>query len=51
MVQLPVQNLTVEAYLSYNDGTDNRYELVDEELLLKTPATGQHERIPTRFHC
>ena len=47
MVQTPVQNLTFEAYLSYSDGTDNRYELVDGELLLMTPATGQHERIAT----
>ncbi|MGB8702021.1 MAG: Uma2 family endonuclease [Thermosynechococcaceae cyanobacterium] len=28
------QKMTVEEYLSYDDGTDNRYELVDGELVL-----------------
>lgn len=38
---------TFEEYLIYDDGTDNRYELVDGELLLMPPATGKHEAIIT----
>ena len=36
---------TFEEYLTYNDGTDNRYELEDGELILMNPATGRHALI------
>jgi len=34
--------LTFEEYLTYDDGTDNRYELEDGELILMNPPTGLH---------
>ena len=34
--------LTFEEYLNYDDGTDNRYEFVDGELLLMNPPIGRH---------
>lgn len=34
--------LTFEQYLTYDDGTDNRYELEDGELILMNPPTGRH---------
>ncbi|MBE9079141.1 Uma2 family endonuclease [Romeria aff. gracilis LEGE 07310] len=37
-----VQKLTFEAYLSYDDGSDTRYELVDGELVPMSLGTGQH---------
>lgn len=37
--------LTFEEYLTYNDGTNNRYELVDGELILMTPPTVRHALI------
>jgi len=37
--------LTYEEYLSYDDGTDYRNELVDGVLEPITPATGRHGRI------
>lgn len=40
MVHLPTAQLTFEEYLTYDDGSDNRYELFDGELLCMTPATG-----------
>jgi Uma2 family endonuclease len=40
-----VKHLSFEEYLLYDDGTDNRYELVDEELVLVNPPTGQHSFI------
>ena len=32
-------------YLTYNDGTDTRYELVDGELVSISLGTGRHEAI------
>ena len=46
MTQTPTK-LSFEEYLTYDDGTENRYELVDGELLLMPPATGKHEAIIT----
>ena len=46
MTQTPIK-LSFEEYLTYNDGTQNRYELVDGELVLMPPATGKHEAIIT----
>jgi len=37
--------LTFEQYLTYDDGTDNRYELEDGELILMNPPTGRHALI------
>jgi Uma2 family endonuclease len=37
--------LTLAEYLTYEDGTDNRYELVDGELVLMPPPTHLHRRI------
>jgi len=34
--------LTFEEYLTYNDGTDNRYELEEGELILMNPPTFDH---------
>ncbi|VEP18159.1 conserved hypothetical protein [Hyella patelloides LEGE 07179] len=39
------QKLTFEEYLNYDDGTDNRYEFVDGELLLMNPPMGRHALI------
>jgi Uma2 family endonuclease len=38
----PKTQLTFEDYLVYDDGTDNRYELEDGELILMNPPTGRH---------
>ena len=37
--------LTFEEYLSYDDGTDNRYELVDGELIALPPESGRNLQI------
>lgn len=39
------QKLTFEEYLAYDDGTDNRYELVDGELVVMSLGTGKHGAI------
>lgn len=39
------QKLTFEEYLSYTDGTDTRYELVDGELIPMPLGTGKHGQI------
>lgn len=39
------RKLTFEEYLNYDNGTDNRYELVDGELILMNPPTGRHALI------
>lgn len=41
MTQTPVR-LSFEEYLTYDDGTDNRYELVDGELVMVPLPTGEH---------
>jgi Uma2 family endonuclease len=38
-------SLSFEEYLKYNDGTDNRYEFFDGELILMNPPTGRHALI------
>jgi Uma2 family endonuclease len=42
MATITKTRFTFEEYLTYNDGTDNRYELVDGELVLMNPPTGRH---------
>ncbi|MDJ0736643.1 MAG: Uma2 family endonuclease [Nostocaceae cyanobacterium] len=44
MTKTPVQ-LSFEDYLSYDDGTDNRYELVDGELVMVPLPTGEHSDV------
>lgn len=39
------KDLTFEEYLNYDDGTNNRYELVDGELVLMPPASFLHSDI------
>lgn len=43
MTTIPVERLyTFEAYLTYDDGSDTRYELVRGRLVLMTPPTVRH---------
>lgn len=37
--------LTLEEYLAYDDGTDNRYELVDGQLVNKLPESDRNNLI------
>ena len=46
MSQTPLK-MTVEEYLTYDDGTDKRYELENGVLIEMPPATGKHEAIIT----
>lgn len=39
------RKMTLEEYLTYDDGTDRRYELDEGYLILMPPATGRHESI------
>ncbi len=39
------KKLTFEEYLTYSDGTDTRYELVNGELVAMSIGTGQHGEI------
>ena len=43
--ELHYSKLTLEEYLNYDDGTDNRYELVNGELVLMPPESRLNERI------
>jgi Uma2 family endonuclease len=45
MPQSPTKNLTFEEYLTYDDGTDNRYELVDGELVMVPLPTADHSDV------
>ena len=45
MVTTQPAKITFEEYLNYSDDTDNRYELVDGELLLMNPPTKRHFNI------
>ena len=45
MVQLLTKTYSFEDYLAYNDGTDNKYELVNGELQLMPIASGFHALI------
>ena len=42
---LAAQKLTLAEYLAYDDGTDNRYELVDGELVPVSLGKGEHGAI------
>ena len=41
----PTLNLTFEEYLTYDDGTDNRYELVDGDLVMVPLPTADHSDV------
>ncbi len=45
MVQFATKRYSFEEYLTYNDGTDNKYELVNGELKLMPTASGFHALI------
>ncbi|WP_333028231.1 MULTISPECIES: hypothetical protein [unclassified Microcoleus] len=38
-IQINQRKLTFEEYLSYEDNTDNRYELIDGELIARPPES------------
>jgi Uma2 family endonuclease len=44
-MSIALQKITFEAYLTYDDGTDTRYELVDGELVPMSVGTGRHGAI------
>jgi Uma2 family endonuclease len=44
---LTTSKFSFEEYLAYDDGTDNRYELEDGELILMNPPIGLHAIILT----
>ena len=45
MIQVHKQKLTFEEYLTYEDDTDNRYELIDGELVTLPPESGPNNFI------
>jgi Uma2 family endonuclease len=45
MIQTHKQKLTFEEYLTYEDNTDNRYELIDGELVTLPPESGTNNFI------
>lgn len=45
MTQTPVKNLTFEEYLTYDDDTDNRYELVNGVLTMVPLPTADHSDV------
>jgi Uma2 family endonuclease len=44
MTKTPIK-LSFEEYLTYHDHTDDRYELVDEDLVAMTPASPEYVAI------
>jgi Uma2 family endonuclease len=44
-MSITIQKVTFEEYLTYDNGTDTRYELVDGELLPMSLGTGKHGAI------
>jgi Uma2 family endonuclease len=46
MIQAKDRKLTFEEYLSYEDSTDNRYELIDGELIALPPESPINDCIP-----
>ncbi len=45
MIKTPNPTLTFEEYLTYDDGTDNRYELVNGELVMVPLPTADHSDV------
>ena len=48
---IPIKPLTLEEYLSYDDGTDTRYELVDGRLTAITPVSDLSDRIASFLYA
>ncbi|NEZ68299.1 Uma2 family endonuclease [Leptolyngbyaceae cyanobacterium CCMR0082] len=48
---IPTKPLTLEEYLSYDDGTDTRYELVDGRLTEIAPVSDQADRIASFLYA
>lgn len=44
------ERMTIQTYLTYYDGTDDRFELVDGELVRRAQGTGEHHDI-SQFLC
>ena len=42
MPQSSTANITIENYLTYDDGTDNRYELVNGAIVMVPLPTANH---------
>ncbi|MBD1903646.1 Uma2 family endonuclease [Trichocoleus sp. DQ-A3] len=45
MTQTTLKNLNFEEYINYDDGTDNRYELVNGELVMVPLPTADHSDV------
>ncbi|MEW5860207.1 MAG: Uma2 family endonuclease [Cyanobacteriota bacterium] len=45
MTQAPLKKLNFEEYVNYDDGTDNRYELVNGELVMVPLPTADHSDV------
>ena len=48
---IPIKPLTLEEYLSYDDGTDTRYELVDGRLTAIAPVSDLADRIASFLYA
>ena len=48
---IPIKPLTLEEYLSYDDGTDTRYELVDGRLIEIAPVSDLADRIASFLYA
>ncbi|NEQ55377.1 MAG: Uma2 family endonuclease, partial [Leptolyngbya sp. SIO3F4] len=48
---IPTKSLTLKEYLSYDDGTDTRYELVDGRLIEIAPVSDQADRIASFLYA
>ena len=48
---IPTKPLTLEEYLSYDDGTDSRYELVDGRLTAIAPVSDLADRIASFLYA
>ena len=52
MIQAHKQKLTFEEYLTYEDDTDNRYELIDGELVTLPPESEPNTAVSSiSFRC
>ena len=45
MTQSPIKPMTFEAYLNYDDGSENKYELIDGVLIALPPESGRNNQI------
>jgi Uma2 family endonuclease len=49
MTTSPSKNLTFEEYLTYAQGTDNRYELINGSLVMVPLPTSDHSDVILQF--